>query len=80
MKVKCDKTNVVIFTSRHRIEGTLHITENNRLSDILNTQNLTKNFLPLTSVKMFDLTTNQSIKSDFLSVNKEQIEIIMEAS
>ena len=79
MKSRKDQIKVTLYTSQHRIEGILHLVENSRLSDILNTENLSRDFLPITKAIMTDLRNNKITEADFLSVNKNHIELVMES-
>lgn len=78
MKSQKDQLKVIVYTSQHKIQGKLHLIENSRLSDILNTENLSRDFLPITDAVVTDLRSNQTIHAGFLSVNKKQIELVME--
>lgn len=73
-----DQLNVVIMTTRHKIEGQLYLVQNSRLSDILNTENVSRDFLPVNNAVMTDLITNTAIKLNFVSVNKNAIELVYE--
>lgn len=78
MKSKKEQLNVVVFTSQHKIQGKLHLIENSRLSDILNTESLSRDFLPITEAVITDLRSNITVHAGFLSVNKKQIELVIE--
>ncbi|GAB4276459.1 MAG: hypothetical protein Kow0029_18430 [Candidatus Rifleibacteriota bacterium] len=78
MKPKKDQLRVTIFTPQHKITGEIHLYENSRLSDILNTENLSKDFLPVTKAEITTLNTQQTTKADFISVNKKHIELVLE--
>ncbi len=78
MKAKKDQLKVVVFTSQHKIHGNLHLIENSRLSDILNTESQARDFLPITNAVITDLKTGHSIQANFLSLNKKHIELVIE--
>lgn len=78
MNSKNDQLRVTIFTPQHKITGRIHLYENSRLSDILNTESLAKEFLPITSAEITDLKTTAVTQAAFISVNKHHIELVME--
>lgn len=78
MKSQKDRLKVVVFTSQHKIQGNLHLIENSRLSDILNTESQTRDFLPITDAIITDLRTSHIIHAGFISLNKQQIELVIE--
>lgn len=78
MKAHKEKLRVIIYTPQHRIKGEVHLYENSRLTDILNADNATKDFLPLTSAQITDLRDQTSSEVNFLSINRKFIELVME--
>lgn len=80
MKPKNQNLAIVLYTSRHRIDGTLRLIKQSRLTDILNSDSQSKLFLPITDAHVIDLHNSKHFKAPFISVNKEAIEIIMEKS
>ncbi len=78
MKSRKEQLNVIVYTSRHKIHGQLHLVENSRLSDILNTESVTRDFLPITDARITDLNDNSVTCAGFISVNKKHIELVME--
>ncbi|MDN5280289.1 MAG: hypothetical protein PWR01_4254 [Clostridiales bacterium] len=78
MKPRKDQLRVTIFTPQHKIVGEIHLYENSRLSDILNTENLSKDFLPITQAEVTDLKTGNTVQANFISVNKNHIELVLE--
>ncbi|MGM0599941.1 MAG: hypothetical protein ACQETH_09020 [Candidatus Rifleibacteriota bacterium] len=78
MEQKNEMLRVTIFTSKHKINGKIHLYENSRLSDILNTENLSKDFLPIIDADITDLDTGKIEQSNFISINKNHIELVME--
>lgn len=78
MKARKEQLKVVIFTSQHKIQGQLHLVENSRLSDILNTESISRDFLPITDALVTDLSDGKTFKAGFLSVNKKKISMVME--
>ncbi|MBF0500398.1 MAG: tetratricopeptide repeat protein [Candidatus Riflebacteria bacterium] len=78
MKAHKEKLRVVIFTSNHRIKGEVHLYENSRLTDILNADTTTKDFLPVTDAELSDFRNGATQRVGFLSINRKHIEIVME--
>lgn len=78
MKAYKEKLKVIIFTEHHKIKGEVHLYENSRLTDILNADTMTKDFLPITNAILQDLRRNEVQEVGFLSINRRHIEIVME--
>ncbi len=78
MKNKNEQLKVTIFTPQHKITGQIHLYENSRLSDILNTESLAKDFLPITLAEITDLKSGNIVTANFISVNKHHIELVLE--
>lgn len=78
MKAQKEKLRVVIFASHHEIRGDVHLYENSRLTDILNADAVTKDFLPVTNATILDKRTEKSLHVGFLSINRRHIQIVME--
>jgi len=78
MKARKEQLKVVVFTSQHKIQGQLHLVENSRLSDILNTESVSRDFLPITDALVTDRSDGKTFKVGFLSVNKKKICMVME--
>jgi len=78
MKAHKEKLRVILYTSHHMIRGEVHLYENSRLSDILNADTATKDFLPITNAKLTDLRTGNAVDVAFLSVNRRQVEMVLE--
>lgn len=78
MKALKERLKVIIYTAQHKIQGQLHLVENSRLSDILNTESVSRDFLPITDAHVTDLRSNNVTQVGFLSVNKKLIEMVME--
>ncbi len=78
MKTRKDQLKVVVFTAQHKIQGNLHLVENSRLTDILNTESVSRDFLPITKAQLLDLRTGKTATAEFLSVNKKHIEMVIE--
>jgi hypothetical protein len=78
MKSHKDQLKVSIFTANHKIVGIIHLYENSRLSDILNTENLAKDFIPITDARITDFRTGKTTEVKFISINKNHIEIVIE--
>ncbi|MFZ2961511.1 MAG: tetratricopeptide repeat protein [Candidatus Ozemobacteraceae bacterium] len=78
MKAHKEKLRVVIYTANLRIRGEVHLYENSRLTDILNAETATKDFLPVTDAQMTDFRNGATQHVGFLSINRKHIEIVME--
>jgi hypothetical protein len=61
---------VIIQTTKHRIEGNVHIRRGERLKDELDRE---EGFLAVTEVKIFDADNQPIYSSSFLSVAKTNI-------
>ncbi|MDR7419652.1 MAG: hypothetical protein QN178_12165 [Armatimonadota bacterium] len=75
MKVEMDREPVVLFTPHHRIEGELHLSATQRLSDRMNQA---KEFLPITGAKVFSLDGRLLYESDVVMVHKAYVVMMME--
>ncbi len=78
MKAHKEKLRVIIYTPQHRIKGEVHLYENSRLTDILNADTATKDFLPVTNVFLTDLRDQSTSEVGFLSINRKFIELVLE--
>jgi len=67
---------VVIYTTRHRIEGTLHVSYSHRALDTLNGSD---DCLAITAARIYDDATNTLLSQpEFLAVNKNEIVFLYE--
>jgi len=73
-----DQLTITIYTFKHKITGNVHLYENSRMSDLLNTENISKDFVPITNAEILDLKTQKVEKLKFISVNKKMIEFVYE--
>lgn len=78
MSAKKEQLNVTVYTPQHRIRGQLHLVQNSRLSDILNTETMSRDFLPITGASITDLRSDITVQAAFISVNKKMIELVVE--
>ncbi len=78
MKAHKEKLRVIISTAHHRIRGEVHLYENSRLTDILNADTATKDFLPVTNAQIHDMRNGTDMDVSFLSINRNHIEVVME--
>ena len=78
MKAHKEKLRVIIYTSNQRIRGEVHLYENSRLTDILNADTATKDFLPVTNAEVTDARGGKTFEVSFLSINRKHIEVVME--
>lgn len=75
MKVEMDREQVMVFTPIHRIEGDVHLSSTQRLSDRLNQA---KEFLPITSARVYALDGRLLYETDVVMVNKAHIVMMLE--
>ena len=75
MKVEMDREHVVIFTPHHRIEGALHLSATQRLSDRMNQA---KDFLPITGARVFSLDGRLLYETEVVMVHKAHVVLMME--
>jgi len=78
MSAKKEQLNVTVYTPQHKIRGMLHLVQNSRLSDILNTESMSRDFLPITNASITDLRNDVTVQAPFISVNKKMIELVVE--
>jgi len=79
-KTKKDHIKVLIYSSRYKIQGTIHLPTGGRLTDFLNTKGLGAEgeiFIPVTDASVYDLADKSMIYyTPFLNVNKRNISFI----
>jgi hypothetical protein len=75
MKAEMDREPIVIFTPYHRIEGDLHLASTQRLSDRMNQA---KDFLPITSARVFSLDGRLLYEMNVVMVHKAYVVMMME--
>ncbi len=78
MRTQKDKLHVILYTTLHKIKGEMHLYENSRLTDILNADTSTKDFLPLTGARIYDMKESLLQEVDFLTINKKMILMVLE--
>ena len=76
MKITRVPINVVAFTENTIVKGVYMLSENSRLTDILNSGD--KDFLPLKDATITSSKTNETIGVPFVSLNRKSIEVIYE--
>lgn len=65
---------VIVITEKYRIIGDVHLTENTRLSDMLNVDTSKKDFIPMTNVKVYSTSDDKLLfTKDFLLINRRYI-------
>lgn len=69
-----EKQKVIIFTRQFEIKGKLHIYEGVRLTDYINES---KSFIAVTDVEVKRQNGEELLKSSFLNVRIDDIEIIL---
>ena len=78
MKITNQRTKIVAYTNNLRIEGVINFVEDSRLTDVLNSKNFNKEFLPINDAAVTYLKTGEVTNVSFLSLNKNSIEVIYE--
>ncbi|HLE73188.1 MAG TPA: hypothetical protein VI688_02975 [Anaerolineales bacterium] len=69
---------VVIQTTHNQIRGNLHVRENERIKDALNSNEL---FIAITNVQIFNADgTLELRKSEFLAINRSHVIWIIESA
>ena len=76
MKENEDKMKVVIFTKNYRISGAIELYEGARLTDYLSEAG---SFIAVTNAEMLDNHSQKILTSSFLTVHRDNIEIILPA-
>ena len=67
---------VMIQTGTNRLRGFLHLREDERLKDVINSS---EEFIAVTQVELFDQEGKQALlKTDFLALNRRQIIWVVE--
>ena len=78
MKINHQKTKIVAYTKNLKIQGKINLDIESRLTDVLNSRNYNKDFLAINEAIITELNTGESINVSFLSLNKNNIEVIYE--
>jgi hypothetical protein len=77
-QVKKDKMDVVIWTDKEKIEGTIFKLPDTRLLDMLNKN--PEPFIPVSDANVYSLATGAlNFQSSFLAVNKDRVVLITES-
>lgn len=76
MKKKEDKMKVAIFTKNYRIFGIIELYEGARLTDYLSEA---RSFIAVTNAEVLDNHSQKVLTSSFLTVHRDNIEIILPA-
>ena len=71
-----DKMKVTIFTRNYRISGVIELFQGARLTDYLVEAG---SFIAVTNAEVLDRDNQKVLTSSFLSVNRDNIEIILPA-
>ena len=73
-----EKVKIVAFIPNHRIEGTIHMYKEGRLSDFLNSTS--KGFIPLNDATIYSQQDNKIIaKPKFMGLNRNSIVMLYKA-
>ncbi len=78
MKLNNLPIKIVAHTRHYIITGTYNLTEDSRLTDVLNSKEGNRMFLPISDAKVTSTLTADVTNVPFLSLNKDAIEIIYE--
>lgn len=71
LTVSKNQRSVLIQTIGHRIQGNIHLRENERIKDAFNTSEL---FIAVTGAKIFNADGSQLEKrTDFLALNRQHV-------
>ena len=71
------KIPVAILTLRNRVEGNIYVTKNFRMTDLLNSAEVT--FIAVTEAKVYSLETGELIEEpEFISINKHHVTLVTE--
>lgn len=76
MKEREDKMKVTIFTKNYRIAGVIELFQGARLTDYLAEAG---SFIAVTNAEVLDNHTQKVLTSPFLTVQRDNIEIILPA-
>ncbi len=72
------KIPVAILTQKNRVEGNIYVTQNFRMTDLLNSAEVT--FIAITEARVYSLETGELIEEpDFISINKNHITLVTES-
>ena len=69
-----DRTTVIIFTKTYRIEGKIAVAPKERVTDFLMVAN---KFIPVIDAELKDMQNNVLLTADYLSVHRDNIEVII---
>jgi CTP-dependent riboflavin kinase len=72
-EINAERTPVIIFTKSYRIEGKIYVSAKARITDFLL---VAKNFIPVTEAEIKDMNGTVLMTSDYLSVHRDNIEVI----
>ncbi|MBP5467809.1 MAG: hypothetical protein J6Z11_01030 [Candidatus Riflebacteria bacterium] len=78
MKLSSQQTSIVVYTNHLKVQGKINFDEATRLTDVLNSKSFNKDFLAINDATITELKTGESINVSFLSLNKNNIEVIYE--
>ena len=76
MNERQDKMRVTIFTGNYRITGVIELFQGARLTDYLAEAG---SFIAVTDAEVFDRDNHKILRSSFLTVHRDNIEIILPA-
>jgi len=78
LQVDREHINVTIYTQTLKFTGEIYVPLRGRISDYLNkTLRATDTFIPITNATCYDLEDKVLHYSDYMALNKNQIQLIM---
>ena len=77
-KIDKEKYQAVIYTSQFKINGTVHLLPEERLTDFLGDQE--NRFVPVTDATVSQLDGQELTSTDFLCLNKDEVTLIIPAN
>lgn len=78
LQVDRDQKYVTIYTKTLRLTGEISVPLKGRMSDYLNkTLHTTDTFIPITNATCYDLKGNVLHHTDYMALNKNQIQLII---
>lgn len=78
MKIVSKPVSITAYTTNTVVKGLYQLTEDTRLSDVLNAKVAGKEFIPIKDATVTNIHTKEEFTVPFLSLNRSNIEIIFE--
>lgn len=75
IQIEKEKFHAIIFTDSLKIEGTIHLLPQERMTDYLGATD--KTFIPVTQATVSNINTGEVLHTtEFLSLNKNEVMVI----